>query len=58
MRLCTQQPSLPLTSLLIPTYYFLYCSVNGADDIEHVAIGNEAFGENDIEGKAAKGSGE
>ena len=35
--------------------------LNGADgisDIEHVAIGNGAFGESDIEGKAAMGSGE
>jgi hypothetical protein len=29
-----------------------------ASDIEHVAIGNGAFGESDIEGKAAMGSGE
>jgi hypothetical protein len=27
-------------------------------DIEHVAIGNGAFGGSDIEGKAAMGSGE
>jgi hypothetical protein len=27
-------------------------------DTEHVAIGNGAFGESDIEGKAATGSGE
>jgi hypothetical protein len=27
-------------------------------DIEHVGIGNGAFGESDIEGKAAMGSGE
>jgi len=36
-------------------------SVNGDDginDIEHVAIGNGAFGGSDIEGKAAMGSGE
>jgi hypothetical protein len=35
--------------------------LNGADgisDIEHVAIGNGAFGGSDIEGKAAMGSGE
>jgi hypothetical protein len=29
-----------------------------ASDIEHVAIRNGAFGESDIEGKAAMGSGE
>jgi hypothetical protein len=31
---------------------------NGISDIEHVAIGNGAFGGSDIEGKAAMGSGE
>ena len=34
--------------------------VNGAEgisDVEHVAIGNGAFGGSDIEGKAAMGSG-
>ena len=30
----------------------------GAAGIEHVAVGNGAFGESDIEGKAARGSGE
>jgi hypothetical protein len=30
----------------------------GISDMEHVAIGNGAFGGSDIEGKAAMGSGE
>jgi hypothetical protein len=40
---------------------YLLEMMNGADgisDIERVAIGNGAFGESDIEGKAAVGSGE
>ena len=40
---------------------FAYTGENvarGAREIEHVAIGNGAFGESDIEGKAAMGSGE
>ena len=32
--------------------------LKGFSDIEHVAIGNGDFGQSDIEGKAAMGSGE